>query len=34
LREQHGLPEPKRLDGNPVHAAFVDGERLEMLPVS
>lgn len=34
LRERHGLPEPKRMDGFPVHAAFVDGERVEMLVVS
>jgi hypothetical protein len=26
LREQHGLPEPERMDGFPVHVAFVDGE--------
>jgi hypothetical protein len=25
LRERHGLPEPERLEGFPVHAAFVDG---------
>jgi len=28
LRELHGLPEPKRVDGFPVHAAFAGGERL------
>jgi hypothetical protein len=28
LRERHGLPEPRRLDGFPVHAAFAAGERL------
>jgi hypothetical protein len=28
LRDRHGLPEPKRLDGFPVHAAFAGGERL------
>ena len=29
LREQHGLPDPKQVDGFPVHAAFVHGERVE-----
>jgi hypothetical protein len=29
LRERHGLPEPVRMDGFPVHVAFVDGERVE-----
>jgi len=31
LRERHGLPEPKRVDGFPVHAAFVDGQRVEAV---
>ncbi|HEY2372159.1 MAG TPA: hypothetical protein VGH82_06390 [Gaiellaceae bacterium] len=31
LRELHGLPEPKRVDGFPVHAAFAAGDRVEAL---
>jgi hypothetical protein len=29
LREAHGLPEPRRMDGFPVHAAIVNGDRVE-----
>lgn len=29
LRARHGLPEPVRLTDHPIHAAFVDGRRVE-----
>ena len=28
LRASHGLPEPARVEDFPVHAAFVDGDRI------
>jgi hypothetical protein len=28
LRRRHGLPEPKRLEDFPVHAAFLEGRRV------
>jgi len=28
VRRRHGLPEPERIEDFPVHAAFVDGQRL------
>ena len=29
IRRRYGLPEPKRIEDFPVHAAFVDGQRLQ-----
>ena len=34
LRQRHGLPGPKRMDGCPMHAAFDNGERAEAFAVS
>lgn len=31
LRARHGLPEPRRLEDFPVHAAFVGGRELASL---
>jgi len=29
VRRRHGLPEPERIEDFPVHAAFVEGQRLQ-----
>ena len=31
VRKRHGLPEPERIEDFPVYAAFVDGQRLQVL---
>jgi len=31
VRKRHGLPEPERIEDLPVYAAFVDGQRLQVL---
>jgi hypothetical protein len=31
LRRLHGLPEPTRVDGFQVHAAFAEGDRVEAM---